>query len=369
MDNPPASQGPSLVAEPVDFSSQATASFPAVLQALGISLAVTTYQAGKLVFVRADNGELNTHFRDFLSPMGIAYKDGFLAVGDRFSIWQFRNMAAMSTQPEGEKKNDGLFLPASRLFTGDIRIHEIGWAGDELWAVNTRFSCLSTFDGQHHFVPRWRPPFVSSYSAEDRCHLNGLCISDGRPAIVSCHAMTDHAQGWRDHKTDGGAILEVATGRILAQGLCMPHSPRIHQNRLWFLESGHARVCSLDLVGGGDVRVEFELPGFTRGLDFYGRYAFVGLSQVRETAVFSGIPISEEGRERKCGLMILDTVEKKAVARLEFSGSVQEIFAIAVLPFQWPDIVFDREEWLEHSFYIPTEMVGEFTPAPARKTG
>lgn len=351
-------------AEPLDFSSKASASFVEILKALGISVAVTTYQAGKLILVRADDDNvLNTQFRDFPSPMGIAYRDGFLAIGDRCSVWQFRNMAAMTTPPEGEKPHDAIFLPATRIFTGDIRIHEIEWAGEELMAVNTRFSCLSTFDGKHNFVPGWRPSFVSSYSAEDRCHLNGLCVADGRPAVVSCHAMTDGAEGWRNHKADGGALIEVATGRILAQGLAMPHSPRMYQNRLWFLESGQGRICSMDLLTN-EIRVEIELPGFTRGLDFYGRYAFVGLSQVRETAIFSGIPISEPDRERKCGLWIFDTIEKRTVAFLEFSGTVQEIFAIRVLPFRWPDVVLDREEWLENSFFVPPEQLPEFTPAP-----
>ena len=46
------------------------------------------------------------------------------------------------------------------------------------------------------------------------------------------------------------------------------------------------------------------MPGFTRGLDFAGGLAFVGLSQVRESAVFSGIPITERlaEHERTCGV-------------------------------------------------------------------
>jgi hypothetical protein len=32
-------------------------------------------------------------------------------------------------------------------------------------------------------------------------------------------------------------------------------------------------------------------------LDFHGHYSFIGLSRVRETAIFSGIPIVEEAVE------------------------------------------------------------------------
>ena len=44
-----------------------TASFPQILQNRGISLLVTTYQAGRLVVLRADGEVLNTHFRAFSS--------------------------------------------------------------------------------------------------------------------------------------------------------------------------------------------------------------------------------------------------------------------------------------------------------------
>src|SRR6202021_2245616 len=46
--------------------------FPALLRQLGASLLVTTYQAGKLVLVREEGAHLNTHFRGFQAPMGMA---------------------------------------------------------------------------------------------------------------------------------------------------------------------------------------------------------------------------------------------------------------------------------------------------------
>ncbi len=55
-----------------------------MLSQLGISLAVTTYQAGKVILVRYDGdlsmrngappGAINTHFRTFGKPMGLAAK-------------------------------------------------------------------------------------------------------------------------------------------------------------------------------------------------------------------------------------------------------------------------------------------------------
>ncbi len=53
-----------------------TPNFPALLRQMGASLLVTTYQAGKLVMVRAEGDHLNTHYRPFKAPMGLALAAG-----------------------------------------------------------------------------------------------------------------------------------------------------------------------------------------------------------------------------------------------------------------------------------------------------
>ncbi len=68
-------------ATPDALASVHTESFPALLNSLGISVAVSTYQAGRLVFLREDHGVLNTHFRLFRRPMGVAVHSGQLWVG------------------------------------------------------------------------------------------------------------------------------------------------------------------------------------------------------------------------------------------------------------------------------------------------
>ena len=101
-----------------------------------------------------------------------------------------------------------------------------GGEGEELWLVSTRFSCLCTLHPDYSFVPRWRPPFITALTAEDRCHLNGLAIVDGRPKYATALGETDTAGGWRPDKAHGGCLMDVPSGEILARGLSMPHSPR-----------------------------------------------------------------------------------------------------------------------------------------------
>lgn len=181
-----------------------TTNLAGIFNQLGISLVVSTYQAGKVILVRHDDGALNTHFRAFDKPMGIAADAARLTLGGARSVWTLRNMPAVARKLEPAGKHDACFLPREIHVTGDIDVHEMAYDGqNELWLVNTRFSCLCTLDVDHSFTPRWRPPFVGAYAPEDRCHLNGLAMVDGRPKYVTALGMTDTPGGWRGNKARG----------------------------------------------------------------------------------------------------------------------------------------------------------------------
>ncbi|MGH2524877.1 MAG: TIGR03032 family protein, partial [Anaerolineales bacterium] len=216
-----------------------TSNLPEMFHQLQISLAVSTYQAGKVILVRADGATLNTHFRAFGKPMGIAADPARLTIGGANTVWYYRNVPAVAPKLEPLGKHDACYLPRRIHVTGDIDIHEMAYDRDgELWVVNTRFGCLCTLDAEHSFYPRWRPSFVSAYAPEDRCHLNGLAMVEGRPKYVTALGETDTAGGWRANKRSGGLLMDIETDQILLRGLSMPHSPRWYQGKLWFLESG-----------------------------------------------------------------------------------------------------------------------------------
>ena len=358
--------------DPPPLRSVHTSNFSAILQELGISVLVTTYQAGKLVMLRPDGERLNTHFRGFSKPMGLAVDGDRLAIGTSVEIWEYHNAPAVARRLEPAGNHDACFLPRSSVCTGDIQIHEMAWAnsrGDdpELWFVNTRFSCLCTRSHTHSFVPRWRPPFISALAPEDRCHLNGLCLADGRPAFVTALGTTDTPGGWRADKKGGGVLMDVATGEVIARGLSMPHSPRWYDGRLWVLESGSGGIRLRRSCTRGNTRRSTELPGFTRGLDFCGPLAFIGLSQVRESAVFSGIAIAERPlAERCCGVWVVNIHTGQTVAFVKFEDAVQEIFAVQVLPgVRHPDVINDQPRLIADSFVVPDEAL-ELVPRPLR---
>ena len=234
----------------VEFHYTQTDSFVALLQQLGASLLVSTYQANKLLVARAAGGGLSMLVRTFDRPMGLAVDAQRLTIGTRNQIWFLRNAPDIAPRVEPAGQHDACFLPRSSHVTGDIGVHEMAWAGDELWVVNTRFSCLCTLHPDYSFVPRWRPPFITALAAEDRCHLNGLAIVDGRPKYVTALGETDTAGGWRANKPQGGCLMDVSSGEMISRGLSMPHSPRWHDGRLWLLESGTGQLVLVDPATG-----------------------------------------------------------------------------------------------------------------------
>jgi uncharacterized protein (TIGR03032 family) len=342
---------------PSPLRSVHTANLPAILDHLGISLLVSTYQAGKLVTLRADGGVLNTHFRNYCKPMGLALDGDRLAVGTALEVVEYHNNPVVARRREPAGKHDACFLPRQSHCTGDIQIHEMAWVDDELVFVNTRFSCLATRSGPYSFVPTWRPPFISALAPEDRCHLNGLGVRDGQVRYVTALGESDEPRGWRQRKKDGGVLMDVTTNEVVLRGLSMPHSPRWYRDRLWLLESGTGTLGFVE-PWSGRYRPLAACPGFTRGLDFCGPLAFVGLSQVRESAVFSGIPLTERPDERCCGVWVVHLETGATLAWVKFEDAVQEVFAVQVLPgVRFPDVIPDDRQLLADTFVLPDEAL------------
>lgn len=335
------------------FHYTQTDSFVALLAELGASLLVSTYQANKLLAVRAAGGGLSTLVRTFDRPMGVAADARRLALGTREQIWLLRNAPDIAPRVEPAGQHDACFLPRSSHVTGDIGVHEMAWLGDELWIVSTRFSCLCTLHADYSFVPRWRPPFISALAAEDRCHLNGLAIADGQLKYVTALGETNTPNGWRANKPQGGCLMEVSSGEVISRGLSMPHSPRLSDGRLWLLESGTGQLMLVDPATGRRQRIS-ELPGFARGLALSGPYAFVGLSKIRKTSAMDGVPLADRREQLKCGVAVVDLRRGQVIAFLEFQTAVEEIFDVQLLPgLRFPELIGFQHEAIHHTFIIP----------------
>lgn len=303
-----------------------------------LSLAFTTYQSGKLFLLGLQpDGRLAVFERTFNRAMGLCAHERRLYLSTLFQLWRFDDALEPGQLHQG---HDRLYVPQLAWTTGDLDIHDVAVMADGRPVfVNTLFSCLAVPSEGHSFVPLWQPPFVSRLAAEDRCHLNGLALRDGRPAFVTSVSRSDVADGWRDRRRDGGLVVDVASGEIVADGLSMPHSPRWHDAgdgaRLWLLDSGNGRFGWLDGKSGRFETVAF-CPGYARGLAFAGPFAAIGLSRPRGNRTFAGLALDGElekhGAAPRCGLMVVDLRSGDMVHWLRLEGVVEELYDVAVLP-------------------------------------
>lgn len=308
-----------------------TPNLPAILEHLKASLLVSTYQAGKLVVLGTQAGRLTVTVRDFERAMGVAAAAHAIAIGTRRQIHFLRPAHDLASRLEPAGTFDRCWVPRLSFYTGNVHGHDLAWGSDGLWVVNTLFSTLGTLHEDFNFVPRWRPRFITELIDQDRCHLNGVALADGKPKIVTAMAESNEPSGWRPTKASTGCVIDVPSQETVARGFAMPHSPRLYQDRLWVLDSGRGRMSLVEPASG---RIEpiVEVPGYTRGLAFAGQFAFVGLSRIRETSVFGGVPIAERRDQLKCGIAVVDLVSGRAVAAFRFENGVEEIFAVEVLP-------------------------------------
>lgn len=319
------------------FALTVSRGFEQWLAGLGASLAFTTYQAGKIFFLgTSPDGRLSVFERTFARSMGLAASaDGrSLALATHYQVHRFDNVL-----PPGETSAEGfdaVYAPHAAWVTGDLDVHDVGFGADgRPIFVNTLFGCIAAVSDSHSFRPLWSPRFLSRLAAEDRCHLNGMAVEDGRPLYATAVSRSDTADGWRDRRADGGVAIDVATGEIVCEGLSMPHSPRLRDGRLWLLNSGAGELGHVDVAAGRFEPVAF-CPGYARGLAFAGGHAIVGLSRARESRAFSGLALDSALASRdtapRCGLAIFDLAsgDMRHWARIE--GVVRELYDVAVLP-------------------------------------
>jgi len=326
----------SLPSEPSPFAVGVSGQFGAVLDGLGVTLALASYQASSVVLVSAAAAAegLSVLPRSFNKPMGLASDGKRLSVALRDELLLLAASDSLAPgQPRAPGRYDRLWLPRALRFTGEIDLHDIAYAGRDVLGIATRFSCIARMDDRASFTPLWQPPFITDQVPEDRCHLNGLALdAAGTPRFVTALGTTNTAQGWRPGRATGGVLLSVPDGRVVLGGLCMPHSPRLAGDALYVLNSGAGEVLRVD-AASGSAQVLARLPGYLRGLAVRGDVLFVGLSRLRDRkgAGAEPLPVEHDGAALECGVAALDRVSGRVLGSLNFTSGAEEIADLALL--------------------------------------
>lgn len=321
----PASSSAEPLAAPLPPSSLQVAEkgeFVDWLAQSGGALAVTTYTSGKLAVITAAGGKLDVACWKFARPMGLAVAGSRLAVVARSTIAVFgRSDVAGETTYQMQHAYD----------TGRIDAHDAAWGRRGLYFINTRFNCLARPSHRVRFLRSWQPRFVPGVVAGDACHLNGLGILEGKPAVVTAFCESDQLHGWKqDDRFSSGVVIDIASNTVVARGMCMPHSPRRHAGRWWLCNSGEGTLCQLDAPSGhwSDIAL---LPGFTRGLSFVRGAALVGLSRIRPKHILDAPPVRDRCGATVSGVAAIDLATSATIGFLEFVRGGREVYDVAFL--------------------------------------
>lgn len=316
------------------FEIEMSAQFPNWMHDQRVSLACSTYQVGKLFLLGLQpDARLSVFERTFNRCLGLWSNGQTMWMSSLYQLWRFENVLGSGQSAAGY---DRMFVPQVGYTTGDLDIHDVAVEDSgRVVFVNTLFGCLATLSETHSFVPLWRPPFISRLVAEDRCHLNGLALQNGRARYVTAVSQSDVADGWRERRHDGGCVIDVTTDEIIATGLSMPHSPRVYREKLWLLNSGTGHFGYVDQATGAFEKVAF-CPGYLRGLAFHNDYAIVGLSKSRHNKTFSGLDLDRNlragGAEACCGILVIDLRTGNIVHWIRIEGVVNELYDVVTLP-------------------------------------
>ncbi len=322
------------------FQCQYDPGFVQLLHRLGCSLALSTYQAGKVVLLSAPTPrQLIQLPRTFPKAMGIGLRDHKMVLATEQEVLVLADSPVLAQHfPKRPQTYDAMYMPRVTYYTGPLDVHDIDFCSDRICAVNTSFSCLIEVNSDYSFQPIWQPDFIDHLAAEDRCHLNGMAIKDDVITHVTAFAQSNRPKGWREHLPGGGLLIDVQTNEILFNELAMPHSPRWFEKNLYVLLSATGELARIDIQRKQIERV-CQLNGFVRGMAYQQGYVFIGISKFRESSTtFAKLDAARAARFP--GVVAVELSSGRIVGELYYHNSVEEIYDVQILPgVQRPNIL------------------------------
>lgn len=342
---------------PPPFSYRFSPNVPELLIGLKSSLAISTYQTGKvIIFSPKDQDSLIQLPRNFKRPMGMAISGNKWAIATQAQLQITSNAPGLAKNYQPSPNTyDALFVPKVSYHTGPLDIHDLSWSGEKLIAVNTLFCCLMENSEEFSFKNIWQPHFITESMPEDRCHLNGLTLQDGKPKYVTALGATNTHRGWKDKMLTSGILMEVDSNEIIARDLPVPHSPRLYDDGLFMLLSATGEVVKMD-PNTGEYDVLTKLNGFLRGMDRIGDYLFVAMSRLRQgSSLFKDAPIAKESV--MCGVSIVYIPTGKQIGFIVYNNTVEELFEVKLIRNSLRPNILNTDKGLHQNTIVTPEQV------------
>jgi uncharacterized protein (TIGR03032 family) len=326
------------------------------------SLFVSSYKQHEVYSLGlTQNNEISIWVTKLARPMGLGFdekNEKSLYLSNLGHIFRYEEMG-----PEEDKQFgvfDKNYYPENCNIAGDLDIHDLSASDGEVYYISALFNSIVQPSMSKSFSLFWKPPWISlkegnMLAAEDRCHLNGMCLENGLPRYVTSACRGDFVGTWRD-RTNEGIVYDIWNEEVLCENLWSPHSPRLYQDKLWVLQSGTGELGYIDRENKTFVPKVF-LAGFLRGLSFINNYAVVSSSLDRHDHAFRNLPLGkileEKGLTAKCGLWVVNLTTFNIEHYLEFQEPCTELYEVICIPNTRRPRVYDvNDPRLLQSFHV-----------------
>lgn len=294
-----------------------TLNIPSLLSQANCSLVLSTIKGNRLVCISAKNEkELVQTSYSFPMPKGISVQSDQLALACKEEVFVFKKM-----------HQEDWHLQQSYPI-GNLDIHDLHFAKQQLWAVNTVYSSIGTIGGPSSFTPHWQPPFIDQLVPEDRCHLNGLVLKNDTPLYATALNSGNSPRSWRFAPVKSGVLIHIPSNEILLRGLSYPHTPQFYDNKLYILNSGLGELICVD-EANGTYEVVAKMEGFVRGMARCGDHLFIGYSKRRKVSSSAGK--LGLGKKIDCtGIAVVNLLRGQIVGEIDqaFFQNIDEIYSI-----------------------------------------
>ena len=328
--------------DPRLLEATATGRWWDVLAEAGITLLVTREYEHLLMALRSDAGRPAVSFMRMPHPSGLAVdRDrARVVVASTRNPNQVYDLETVSgLVPRLDRLSAALemrpLVPVrSRYFPGSLYMHDLAFIGDRLHANAVGENAVVQLHDGGRYTRVWWPRCIEQDDGpvfgQNHIQLNSIAAgADLASSFFSASTDTVSARrpGHRNFPVDRrGVVFSGATREVIASGLTRPHSARLHDGRIWVDNSGYGELV---VVEGGHVTPVVRLPGWTRGLAFHDRLAFVGTSRVipRFRQYAPGLDVDAS----RCGIHAVDLASGQVIGSL-FWPYGNQIFAIDWLP-------------------------------------
>lgn len=310
------------------------------LASAGVTLLITREYEHLVIALSVVRGKPLVSYLTLPHPSGVAVdrRNNVVHVASTRNPNQIYDLAPVrDSLPRFDVRQTGMrptLMPVrARMFPGSLYVHDLAFVGKRLYANAVGHNAVVRIDDKG-FEYAWWPRCVETRKGilvqQNHLQLNSIAAGASlRSSYFS--ASTDRVSRLRpgdprfpvDRR---GVVFSGATREPIAFGLTRPHSARLRSRRVWLLNSGYGEYGYVER--GGFHRVA-TLPGWTRGLCFHHRIAFVGTSRVlpRFRQYAPGLRVDRA----TCGVHAIDADSGRVLGSLTWPGGNQ-IFAIDWVP-------------------------------------